>query len=518
MNVFSDLPVTQQIDILTKWLSYRDVARLDSAICSDKHRTEFLSVLSSPSCHFGNDFKVTRSSVATWITKRSLKLRCVELFKHTLLNNSGRTALLECMGNYIKILNLMGNYEYISDVIVSIDNDRISCDEICFDIGRFCPNLTDICIEGVALDGTLSLLIHHSFHLRTVRLTSCTDIKNSILAACCLSKSLRGLRLEDCTNGDTVFFECSGRSLCTELHITSLLFDAIKLCNLCRCFPLVLYLELMLTSGDSLALIATHCGSVERGVFYLQAAPTGADMHKISTTWSKIKVLQIGCAVEFLPETALPILTHCLSLQYLRLHNQHTDDGWATCDYTTESVSNATDTYGLTELHTTALSKLELQRVVRYCTRVHTLCIEHTEQSLLQFGSAEVALYYMIDSGITHLTLRNVWNLSDNHMISLCHLESLKLCSLGTKQLLTNSTITTIVSQSPALHTLHIENCPGITSAVLLPTLKSCLTLRSVVYHAKTMSYDDEYTEPVRMLCEVVRELYPHLTRFKVSF
>ena len=190
--MLSELPATQQIELFTKWLSYFDIACLDSATCSTSHRTELHKVLSMSECYFEEQMTIYSSAAATWIMKRNLNLRDVELTYGFLMSNSDRTALLGCIGKSIKTLELSWGWDD------PYEEETLPYDEICFDICRKCPNLEAIKIQDATLDGVLSLFIANSKNLRELSLRSCTNITNCILAACCSSTSLRALHINDC--------------------------------------------------------------------------------------------------------------------------------------------------------------------------------------------------------------------------------------------------------------------------------------------------------------------------------
>ena len=80
-------------EILTRWLSLQDLSRLDSAVCSQKHRTEFLSLLASKEFLFlieeiavSHKFKLSTTAhryleikALDWIRKRGLHLGSLRL-------------------------------------------------------------------------------------------------------------------------------------------------------------------------------------------------------------------------------------------------------------------------------------------------------------------------------------------------------------------------------------------------------------------------------------------------------
>jgi len=502
MNVFNELPTTQQIDLLTKWLTYADIACLDSATCSTNLRKELHLILSSPDCSFCSRLTVDDQKLGTWISERQIKLRVVHLTYNLMKNSSDRTPLLECIGKFIENLELSWK---------RYKAGPFPFDEIFCDICRTCSNLIDLTIADATIDGVLSLFIHNNKNLRKLRLDSCTNITNSILVACCSSASLRVLHLDDCTYSSTVPFVCPKVfSLCAELHISSVLLDDAQLCSLCRCFPVVEHLVLNLRSGSNLAVIASQCVGVQKGVIKLQSAPTVADVCNIATSWADIAVLDLDCVEDFPANTVLSILMRCVQLQYLCLVN-NSAGGSPWCHY--EAAENILSDSGsqLLELHTPFLSEVELQYVVMHCKGVHTLSISHTEPAQLVAGSAELALECIGDSSITSVSLENITNLTGSHLLHLRNLHELFLRNVGR---FTDNEVTTAVAYSPQLHTIHIANCPGVTYRVVLPILRSCFTLRSVTYLAS-----DDFTFPpaVRMLQEVVLELYPHLEEFTVS-
>jgi len=515
MNVFNELPNAQKIDLLTKWLTYADIACLDSATCSTNLRKELHHVLSSPDCYFNSPLTINDQDAAAWIIERQIKLRVESLTYNFMKNCSDRTLLLECTGSSIKSLKLLPGWIYdSSDSDENGEDDQVPFDIICYDICRTCTNLSELSLSSAKLDGVLSLFIHNNKNLQKLHFSSSTNVTSSILAACSSSTSLQVLSLVACTYSSAVPFVCSGTSFCAELRITSVLFDDAQLCNMCQCFPIVQHLELKLISGDSLALIATHCCNVRRGIFHLQTAPTSADMYKIATTWENIVVLQIRCAVEFLPNTTLPIIMHCPRLQHLRLDSS--TDSWPFCYYQVKDLAASKDSSDLSELHVPMLSETELHQIARCCKQAHTLAIYHTAPTQLVAGCAEFALQHIALSSITHLTLKNITNLTESHLLPVCNLLLFRLHNVG---VLSDHAITTVVAKSPLLRALYIENCEGITPDILLPIIKSCHTLRSVRYQARGFNIG-QYNPPpaVKILLQVVKESYPHLKYFYVSF
>lgn len=67
------LPCYMQVCLIQEWLDVESVARLDSSVCSTKHREEYLSALSKSSLYFINPDAVTLN----WISKRQVKIELI---------------------------------------------------------------------------------------------------------------------------------------------------------------------------------------------------------------------------------------------------------------------------------------------------------------------------------------------------------------------------------------------------------------------------------------------------------
>lgn len=228
MNVFHDLPTAKQIDLLSDWLSYSDVANLDSATCCSAYRSELLRILSSHECRF-SEFQIFDDlCMVNWFIGRKLRLKTVKMTLLFLSNITARKALLETIGSCVKHLDLDCDSQFDIHLLL---------DEIFFDVGRTCSALRSLYVQDADLDGTFSLLIHNNPHLRELKLEYCDKIPHSALNACCLSPNLRWLQLFLCTfnNCDEPFLG-SGNSPCTLLRIENdILLDALT-DNLCKRF------------------------------------------------------------------------------------------------------------------------------------------------------------------------------------------------------------------------------------------------------------------------------------------
>ena len=160
-------------DLLTKWISFSDVGRLDSAVCEPVKRKQFLDLL--PTESFGKRTTLMsrysgNPTFLTWVAKRSVKLRLNEqVFDDVIVGN------LELLR---RVLTTIG------PSLKRVDQSKDSrlgteyVDKFILELSLRCTNLQE-CEFLTFSDAPLTALLARNPHMRSVKLGKCASNKES---------------------------------------------------------------------------------------------------------------------------------------------------------------------------------------------------------------------------------------------------------------------------------------------------------------------------------------------------
>lgn len=105
MNVLFDLPECQQSSIYSNWLSLKSVNILDTALCSNKYRGEFLNVIQNQ-CTFVDKQFGSSPAQFKWVILRRLKMKEVKLYGYVIENDELCASFLRECGNSVESVTL----------------------------------------------------------------------------------------------------------------------------------------------------------------------------------------------------------------------------------------------------------------------------------------------------------------------------------------------------------------------------------------------------------------------------
>ena len=172
----------------------------------------------------------------------------------------------------------------------------------------------------------------------------------------------------------------------------------------------------------------------------------------------------------------------------------------------------------LQELAVSSLHRDTLSKIVEKCPFLYTLSIycedfHHVEITIPHKESAQAFLHLLNNSSIKTLCMTECMKLLSEDLVKLRTIEKLVLRSVGTRDSLSAQGIVEFVLHCPALHTLHIHNCPGIDHTVVLKVLRVATQLRDFTFTA----YHSHAPSPaLAMVKELVMEMYPQLRSFQI--
>lgn len=160
-------------DLLTKWISFGDVGRLDSAVCEPVQRKQFLDLLQTES--FGKRTTLLsryscNPTFLSWVAKRSVKLQLNELVFDDVL--VGKLELLR------RVLTTVG------PSLKRVDHSKGSrlgteyVDKFILELSLRCTNLQE-CEFLTFSDAPLTALLARNPHMRSVKLGKCASNKES---------------------------------------------------------------------------------------------------------------------------------------------------------------------------------------------------------------------------------------------------------------------------------------------------------------------------------------------------
>jgi acetolactate synthase regulatory subunit len=249
-NFFSTLPDSLILNLLSEWVYAADVGRLDSALCKELERENFLRVARSPHCVLHPSAGVTSQGQFTnWLFKRQFSTSALDVSALLKQNCLVRSRYVKQRGHHVRTVN-------ISSASTSTDAHDAALQFIC----KFCPNVRVLNCQvmlGAIGMGHVVKWRKTLTHLTVTMVEAQEDF--SVLGAECQSLS----ELTICSNGQVCasswsrFFEVCAPTL--RKVSSTLPFDDL-ICGIiaARC-PLLEELDLPTMSNATMVALANGC-------------------------------------------------------------------------------------------------------------------------------------------------------------------------------------------------------------------------------------------------------------------
>lgn len=142
MHVFFDIPQVLQISILTQWLSWKEIGRLDSAIVCRLRWSEFRTVIRTENCMFAKlDDDTPLNPPLKWVVSKGIRLRSVRL------RDVPWEEMIASLRHFGSALHSLGIY---------FQSDRYP-EWIFTEISAHCSTLTSLTLDGSFLQYCPSL-------------------------------------------------------------------------------------------------------------------------------------------------------------------------------------------------------------------------------------------------------------------------------------------------------------------------------------------------------------------------
>lgn len=532
MNVFFDLPESQQLILCKDWLKLRDLNALDTAVCCRKYRSDYLNLLASPLCTFAAYERAYIDLQIKWLVRRRLKFQEVGLYSLILEEQMLCCSFLEMTGKSIRILHLHTAFDPDHDMEGECDL-FIYWENLMCCIAVNCPNLQEFAVsnrsEPVHYNTSLILLITRCTHLRVLQLQHGRNISNAILAAIISAPKLVEVDLSACDLDSFSGFISPTlvSNSVTDLYCEETVLDGESLSNLFAHFPRVSTFTSSAVTAADFVSIANTCRYVTNATVYVTETISVPDMTEVARCWPHLQQMQIystegvSCAEQ--AWVGLVQLCPLLTVAKFCIHSVCTSDGWvrrSKCVYPVEYKGSR-----LYELCVESMSENALRSIIQHCPYLHILAILHHQpyaipKTLLNSSvdtvrPAELALQYVSNSSIQVLYLSNFTRLSDKLVRKLHNIEQLYVSNAGRH--LTNECISELSTRCPGLKALRLRACLAITDRFVLPLLEACPELVLLELYKNATDVSSEKSRGMSMLKALVHKKYPSIRCFEVN-
>lgn len=151
VELLLDLPEQQQAVVVTTWLSWGDIARLDTAIGSPTKRFEFWKLIRSMGCSFGSYSRFADSKTPIcWIMHKQFMVRSLELGYCTIRDRKKLGEILLHFGKKLHtiVFNYSDEWSYAPGVRVCRRRVWISPESELLRVTMYCPNIQHLTIKS----------------------------------------------------------------------------------------------------------------------------------------------------------------------------------------------------------------------------------------------------------------------------------------------------------------------------------------------------------------------------------
>eukprot|EP01032_Pedospumella_encystans_P010745 gene10745-12533_t len=530
MNILFGLPEILQVTVLTKWLSLKEVGRMDSALCNSKLRSEYLKLLHLEVCIFPRDHG--GSIDPEWIIKRAIKLREVHLPN---MNSELRMRFLRQLGKSFtesiivssKTCN-MDRKPYRVDSDFAKRNVNVELElildgliEYCSDIKRieidFEKNRTYLFSDNVS--GSMSNLLSTCKHLQSVTMVSIIFLPVSFVKAICSAHCLEHVFLDRCEftpeaytqftlspyqNPNVLSYSCSNDTVW-----------------LCKAFPALQSFAVdSLHDAACLAIATQSCPLVTSATLYFASSELLRNLHDhLQGAWSLLTFLFVknqGRSVGLPEKSVLWLILHYKSL--VAITSQ------------IETIQLRPTLYPLhyqgslvTQICICCDDTATLAAIITQCPYLHTLYLVQGVRNNGTFKTitlvpVEQSLHLIVGTNIKAFSLSYYADLTDSDLLQLMHADFhfFRLKKSGKK--LSNGTVLSVLASMTNLNTVEIIHCPSLTYEMVTPLPSLCVNLRSVTFesHFCFDCFRLQQSKYPELVSQILRKLYPRVTYWHV--
>ena len=342
MNIVFDLPVVLQARLVCEWLELTDVARLDSALCCNKLRADYLALLCCPQNIISMHVFQHDTSEVQWIANRNVKIKSILLFANIVSDNElCKNLLVSLSGPSLECVTLSTHCGTDDDSMAE-KNMSEGVEQFLLVLAASCPNLISFRIESeeeytAIKDSLLIDLMSSCKKLCALELYNCRCGSSALLCALysapCLESIIwtGGLVLENDNTLLTVNHTVTSFN-CTNL---SVLYGntALALSQICAHFPNLVSLKASEVTNEGLVSISKHCPLLQKVAILVAEPIEEGSATKTARNWPHLRKLSVHLTMDDEPlsedeedfvnefsmfeKAVLSFIRHCPRLAYL---------------------------------------------------------------------------------------------------------------------------------------------------------------------------------------------------------
>ena len=171
-DVLLTLVPALQVEIMTRWLTFKEVVRLDSALCSSHHRELYQKIIEEDYCVFKN-FEKQSYFQSVWIIGRRINASSIDIPKR--IASEKLSKFFELRGRHLHRVDISNLTDYMppSDTTDSI-----------LSLLTPCVNLRVLDLPGVDLNWfNICAVLPVLPHLKELNMTHCGNVSGETLVA-----------------------------------------------------------------------------------------------------------------------------------------------------------------------------------------------------------------------------------------------------------------------------------------------------------------------------------------------
>lgn len=538
--------------MVCEWLELKDVVVLDSALCNNKFRSDFLSLIGSPHSIFAT-LSCDSSFGARWVIKKNIKFRSVEIYSN-LLHNDDKLSLelfKRLSGPALQDVTLTTFRTKCQEDLAEDELNTIVEDVMAI-LADFCPNLASfhICsdINITEIGGQfISTLFAWCTKIRSVQFTNCICNYDELFRALYSAPCLERIEISGGTAMESVLDIPLNLVNPNVTHLRCVDFRTLMeasplIGDICAHFPKLVYLVANDISNVNLVSISEHCKHLKEATLYVSELIDEEAAVQAARNWPHLRKLKMHDYDSFLDNedeydeaNLAPTCTEGAMLLFIRSCPQlvflnTVPKATAYEDLKAQEDVGAMDGagYKLNGLCVDSLSAGAFKEITSLCKHISTLIIHH---SYLYTVSAEMltsldsyvrplesALHLIKGTGIKSLYLHNYKDLTGKNVRRLEGLEYIGIENASTKNIQCLDLLQ-LAERCPKLKVLTMRNSLEMSDNFVIPFLDRCPTL--IALRIVNDQTEEEIMRPSlrnSLIKDFLRRLYPNVLHFCVDF
>ena len=493
---------------LLDWLSLRDFAHFDSALCNKKSRAELQQSILASRHTISTQWADYGEPKAQWLIQRGIRCRAVWFWKELVTDPLLREQFLIHSGHELLSVHLgLGNRitEETNEVIPS------SLREIVHGLAVHCPGLKKIKITMnwdkyiLSSDDFTALhtfvMSHAALKILTLRGIELVPLSFVVMALTQLSF----VSLENCSVANDVSittlpatrasFKCVNTPIPPELcaHVIDLTANNLQLQN---------GLSFANFSNISRACVNMNGTKVDTAI-----------AQQICNYWDKLMHLRFNVGVVD-EDIVLMLIKQMPTLQVLS--TIYTGNAELEVREAPPAGPSSSHLYELS-MHCSQTSTLE--QVLQLCPQLTRLSLQQPTRSknaVINYVPVETSLYLLRNTSVRALLLKKYSTLCNENLVVLQHtdLHALSIVEAGIN--LNDKAILALIPTLSSLNTLDISYCTGLSYKLVLQVPPLCTSLRSYTYYKPINECCGDDSHSCLVLDELLPKFFPHVKEFSI--